>query len=347
MPDYSLSGSPDIAIIGATGAVGQTILKILEEREFPYQDLVPVASERSKGKKVQTDDGPKKIVTLGEVDWSGVDLALMSAGSDLSASATPELVEEEVLVVDNSSAFRLRDGTPLVVPEVNWSPEVLDRNPIANPNCSATQLVMVLKPILDQFGLEYCSVATYQSVSGAGGGAVEEFKQQKNRDGESSESHTPTEQFRDPIPGNVLPFIPHGKSDGVSFGDHTGEEKKVKAESRKILREPDLRISVTCARVPVEVCHAQAIHLSLSIPNPEPASIRACLQKFPGVVPVEDENQANYPQPRNRAGTDPVFVGRIRRDPDLENGIALWSVGDNLRKGAALNTVQIAEHFLK
>jgi len=346
----TLANEPAVAVVGATGAVGQTIVSILEERDFPISDFYPVASERSAGTSVSLNDTDETVTTPGDTPWSEIDLALVSAGSDLSKQLAPDLVREDVLVVDNSSAFRMDPNTPLVVPEVNWSEDVRGANPIANPNCSASQLVMVLKPLLDQFGLERVIVTTFQSVSGAGGQAMEEFEQQRaaeaGENGENVEPFTPTSEFRDPINRNVLPFIPHGSGSEVSFGEATGEEKKVVQETQKILDRPDLDMSVTCARIPVSVCHAEAVHLSLEDRPFKLEDVRRTLAGFDGVKPVEDGDTADYPQPLEAEGRDPVYVGRLRKDEGLPGGLALWCVGDNLRKGAALNTVQIAERFL-
>ncbi len=343
----TLPNQPEVAVVGATGAVGRTIIDILEERHFPISGFVPVASERSAGETLDLNGTEETVQTPGNVNWSDIDLALVSAGSDLSKQLAPELVRNEVLVVDNSSAFRMDPDTPLVVPEVNWSEEVRNANPIANPNCSASQLVMVLKPLLDQFGLERVVVTTYQSVSGAGGQALDEFEEQTSKSDSDGGNFSPTSEFRDPIHRNVLPFIPHGSDTEVPFGEATGEEAKVVQETQKILNEPELEISVTCARIPVSVCHAEAVHLSLEDRNFSLSDVLETLSEFPGVQPVEDGTRADYPQPINAAGRDPVFVGRLRKDHGLPGGLALWCVGDNLRKGAALNTVQIAEHFLE
>ena len=344
---HELPEHPVVAVVGSTGAVGTNIIEILEERDFPFEDLVPVASERSAGKKQSVRGEQKTIQTPDQVDWASVDLALVSAGSDLSKQLAPQLVEQNVVVVDNSSTFRMNENTPLVVPEVNWSESVRNANPIANPNCSASQLVMALKPLQDEFGLNRVFVSTYQSVSGAGGRALEEFEEQREQNmWDNASDFEPTSEFRDPIDQNVLPFISHSGDAEVSFGEGTGEENKVVAETRKILGDPDLDISVTCARIPVPICHAEAVHVDLDTSSFDLSEVLDAFDEFPGVIAVEDGQSADYPQPVEVAGQDPVHVGRVRTDEAMEGGLAFWCVGDNLRKGAALNTVQIAEKFL-
>lgn len=344
---HELPEQPVVAVVGATGAVGSTILDVLAERSFPYTELIPVASERSAGNTLDIQGNQKTVQTIRDVDWASVDLALVSAGSDLSREIAPDLVRKDALVVDNSSAFRMEDDTPLVVPEVNWTERFRESNPIANPNCSTSQLVMALKPLEDAFGLNRVMVATYQSVSGAGGRALDQFEEQQEQNmWENASEFEPTSEFRDPIDKNVLPFISHSSGTEVPFGEGTGEETKVMKETRKILGRESLPVSVTCARIPVPICHAEAVHVSLDSPSFDLQEVLEAFQAFPGVTAVEDGERASYPQPVNVAGQDPVFVGRVRKDAGLPNGLAFWCVGDNLRKGAALNTVQIAEQFL-
>lgn len=344
---HKLPEHPVVAVVGSTGAVGTTIIDILEDRSFPFDQLLPVASERSAGKTQSVRGEQKTIQTPDQIDWASVDLALVSAGSDLSQRLAPDLVDQNVVMVDNSSAFRMNEETPLVVPEVNWTSSVLEANPIANPNCSASQLVMTLKPLQDEFGLNEVFVSTYQSVSGAGGRALDEFEEQKQQNmWENASEFEPTSEFRDPIDQNVLPFISHSGTAEVDFGEGTGEEKKVIAETKKILGDPELRISVTCARIPVPVCHAEAVHVALDTTSFDLPEVLQAFDDFPGVKAVEDGDNADYPQPVDVAGQDPVYVGRVRKDDARKGGLAFWCVGDNLRKGAALNTVQIAENFL-
>lgn len=345
MTASTLPEQPNIAVVGATGAVGTTIFRILAEREFPYNRVTAVASAASRGETLEWQDGALTVRTVEDVNWKEMDLALMSAGSTLSTEVTPSLREKGVRIIDNSSAHRLKEGIPLVVPEINWQSSIREKSVIANPNCSATQLTMGLAPLENELGLHSVSVSTYQSVSGAGGRALEAYRRQRGHEQSESEEKEMEDVFRDPIDEQILPLIPHGKGDEVSFGAETGEEMKVREETRKILFRPDLSISVTCARVPVPVSHAQAVHLSLEEKAPDLEYIHSLFDAWPGVEPVE-KGEADYTLPGEARGTDPVYVGRLRRDPGRKNGIALWTVSDNLRKGAALNTVQIAERLL-
>ena len=326
-----------VAVVGATGAVGSTMLEVMRERGFPASEVVPFASERSAGRTIRHGDEELAVQALSEEAIQGFDLALFSAGSARSEEWAPRFVEAGAVVVDNSSFWRMADGVPLVVAEVN--PEALDghRGIVANPNCSAMQLVVALKPILDAAGLERVIVSTYQSVSGTGQQAVDELRAQTNSIVEAGEAGAP-EVYPHQIAFNVIPQVETFKEGD----DHTTEERKVMAETRKILGRDDIRISVTCARVPVYRGHSESVNVETREPL-TPDECRELLSEAPGVVVVDDPANALYPLAIDAAGRDEVLVGRIRRDPSHDRCLNLWVVGDNLRKGAATNAVQVAE----
>jgi aspartate-semialdehyde dehydrogenase len=328
-----------VAVVGATGAVGTTMLSLLRERRFPAREVVPFASARSAGR---TMDGGLRVRELrDEAELSGFDLALFSAGSGTSREWAPRFVSQGAVVVDNSSGWRMEPDVPLVVAEVN--PEALEghRGIIANPNCSAMQALVVLKPIHDAVGLERIVFCSYQSTSGTGARAVQELKEQARAILQDAEPPTPA-VYPHPIAFNVLPQVETFK-DG---DDYTTEERKVIAESRKILGLPDLRITATCARVPVMNCHSEALNVETR-EDLSPEACRELLAGAPGVVVVDDPARGRYPMACEVAGRDEVFVGRIRRDESNPRTLNLWVVGDNLRKGAATNAVQIAELLLE
>jgi aspartate-semialdehyde dehydrogenase len=326
-----------VAVVGATGAVGSTKLRLLRERRFPADEVVAFASERSAGREL---DGSLVVRALTD-DLDGFDLALFSAGSGTSREWAPRFVEHGAVVVDNSSCWRMEPDVPLVVTEVN--PEAVDEHQgiIANPNCSAMQALVVLKPIHDAAGLERIVFSSYQSASGTGARAVQELKDQ---------AHAMLHEMEPPAPAvyphriafNVLPQVETFK-DG---DDYTTEERKVIAESRKILGLPDLRITATCARVPVMNCHSETLNVETR-GDLSPDACRELLARAPGVVVVDDPAAGRYPLASEAAGRDEVFVGRIRRDESNPRTLNLWVVGDNLRKGAATNAIQIAELLLQ
>jgi aspartate-semialdehyde dehydrogenase len=323
-----------VAVVGATGAVGTTMLALLRERGFPAAEIVPFASERSAGK----DLGGLTVRALtAEADIAGFDLALFSAGSSISREWAPRFVEHGAVVVDNSSCWRMEPDVPLVVAEVN--PEAIDEHHgiIANPNCSAMQALVVLKPIHDAAGLERIVFSSYQSTSGTGARAVEELTDQAHAILHGIEPPEPS-VYPHRIAFNVLPQVETFK-DG---DDYTTEERKVIAESRKILRLPSLRITATCVRVPVMVCHSESINVETR-DDLSPDACRSLLAAAPGVVVVDDPASARYPLASEVEGRDEVFVGRIRRDESNPRTLNMWVVGDNLRKGAATNAIQIAE----
>jgi aspartate-semialdehyde dehydrogenase len=326
-----------VAVVGATGAVGSTILGVMRERGFPASEIVPFASERSAGRTIDHGDADLRVRTLSEEAIRGFDLALFSAGSEVSEQWVPRFADAGAVVIDNSSFWRMKDGVPLVVAEVN--PEALDssRGIVANPNCSTMQMVVALKPILDAAGIERIVVSTYQSVSGTGQRAVEELHDQSRAVIEAEELGAP-HVYPHQIAFNVLPQVESFR-DG---DDHTTEERKMMAETRKILGRDDIGISATCARVPVYTGHSESVNVQTRDPL-TPEACRELLAAAPGIVVLDDPAAGIYPLAIEAAGRDDVLVGRIRQDPSHERCLNLWVVGDNLRKGAATNAVQLAE----
>ena len=326
-----------VAVVGATGAVGSTMLGILRERSFPADEVVPFASERSAGRSIDWGDLDLTVQPLAEDSIHGFDIALFSAGSIVSAEWAPKFANAGAVVVDNSSQWRMHADVPLVVSEVN--PESLDghRGLVANPNCTTMQMVLALKPILDAAGIERVVMSSYQAVSGTGQRAVDELHRQTEAVVEAQELPAP-KVYPHQIAFNVLPQVETFK-DG---DDHTTEERKCMRETRKILGREDIGVSATCARVPVYTGHS----VSANVQTREPLSPEECrdvLAAAPGVTVVDDPANALYPLAIDAAGRDDVLVGRIRRDASHERCLNLWVVGDNLRKGAATNAVQVAE----
>jgi aspartate-semialdehyde dehydrogenase len=326
-----------VAVVGATGAVGSTMLGVMRERSFPADEVVPFASERSAGRRIDFGDADLTVQPLTEDGIRDFDIALFSAGSGVSEEWAPRFAEAGAVAVDNSSQWRMSEDVPLVVAEVN--PEALDSHSgiVANPNCSTMQMVVALKPILDAVGIERIVVSTYQSVSGTGQRAVEELHDQSSAVLEADELPKPT-VYPHQIAFNVLPQVETFK-DG---DDYTTEERKMMRETMKILAAPDIGISATCARVPVYTGHSESINVQTR-EELTPEDCRTLLAKAPGVVVVDDPANGLYPLPIDAAGRDDVLVGRIRRDDSAERCLNLWVVGDNLRKGAATNAVQVAE----
>ncbi len=332
----------DVAVVGATGAVGEAMLSILEERKFPIRNLYPLASERSAGSKVMFNNKPVTVGNLAEFDFTKAQIGLFSAGGSISAEFAPKAGAAGCVVIDNTSHFRYDDDIPLVVPEVN--PERIadykNRNIIANPNCSTIQMLVALKPIRDAVGLKRISVATYQAVSGTGKEAIEELARQT---AELLNGREPTcEVYPRQIAFNALPHI-----DVFMDNGYTKEEMKMNWETRKIFGDDSIEVSATCVRIPVFYGHSEAVQIE----TVEPISaeeVRALLVKAPGVKVVDERKDGGYPTAvHESAGQDAVFVGRIRQDISFANGINLWVVADNVRKGAALNSVQIAEELIK
>ncbi len=322
-----------VAVVGATGAVGTTMLAVLEERGFPAGEVVPFASERSAGGEV----AGRTVRALSPAAIEGFDLALFSAGSSVSREWAPRFAQAGAVVVDNSSQWRMDPEVPLVVSEVN--PEALDghRGIVANPNCTTMQMVVALKPLHDAAGIERLILSSYQSVSGTGAKAVEELETQTHMILHEMQPPAPT-VYPHQIAFNVLPHV-ESFADG---DDYTTEERKVIRETRKILDEPELAISATCVRVPVLNCHSESINLELR-EDLDPDRARELLAAAPGVVVVDEPAQGRYPLALDASGRDDVLVGRVRRDPSRPHTLNLWVVADNLRKGAATNAVQVAE----
>jgi aspartate-semialdehyde dehydrogenase len=334
----SANGSYRVGVLGATGAVGSTILEVLAERRFPAAEVVPLASERSAGKRVAFGASELEVRALSEESIQGLDLVLSSAGGAVSSEWAPRIVEAGGVVVDNTSYWRMHDDVPLVVAEVNPEAAETHRGLIANPNCTTMAMVMALAPIHRAAGIERLVVSTYQSVSGTGRRAVDELLGQSRAvlDGEEATA----EVYPHRIAFNVVPQVERFK-DG---DDYTTEERKVMAETRKILgvTEDELRISATCVRVPVITGHSESVNVQTREPL-SPEACRELLAGAPGVVVVDAPGEGIYPMAIDVAGRDDVLVGRIRRDPSHERCLNLWVVGDNLRKGAATNAVQVAE----
>jgi aspartate-semialdehyde dehydrogenase len=326
-----------VAVVGATGAVGSTILGVMRERSFPADEIVPFASERSAGRTIDYGDRDLTVVALSDEAIQGFDLALFSAGSATSKDWAPRFADAGATVVDNSSQWRMHDDVPLVVSEVN--PEALEqhRGIVANPNCTTMQTVVALKPILDAAGIERLIMSSYQAVSGTGQRAVDELHRQAEAVIEAYEVPPPV-VYPHQIAFNVLPQVETFK-DG---DDYTTEERKCMHETRKILGRDDIGVSATCVRVPVYTGHSVSANVQTR-DSMSPEECREVLSGAPGVVVVDDPADGIYPTALDAAGRDDVLVGRIRRDPSDERCLNLWIVGDNLRKGAATNAVQVAE----
>ena len=327
-----------IALIGATGAVGQVFLRILEERNFPASDIRLCASERSFGKKIKVR-GEKLIVEEATPQLlSEVDFVFISASGSVSRQMAPLAVDQGAIVIDKSSAFRMDPTVPLVVPEINPGDLHDHHGIIASPNCTTTPMVMALKPLNEANPAKRIVAASYQSVTGTGASAAEELLAQSRDvlDGKDASMNVYPHQ----IAFNVLPHVEEFLENG-----YTTEEMKMQNETRKILHAPDLKVSTTCVRVPVMVSHAEAINVEFTDPI-SPGEVREILSTMPGVRVVDDPQANVYPMPVQSEGEDDVFVGRIRKDISLDNGIAMWLTCDNLRKGAALNAIQIAEEML-
>ena len=328
----------NVAVVGATGNVGTTMLEVLAERGIPIASLRAMASSRSAGSEVTCGEHTVVVEELATADPSGIDVALFSAGGGTALEHAPRFAEAGAIVIDNSSAFRMDSAVPLVVPEVNAEAlDTLPRGIVANPNCSTIQLVVALKPIHDMYGLDRVSVTTMQSTSGTGHAAMQELEHQARI--VMGVGVDDPEVYPHPIAFNVLPHCDSFADDG-----YTKEELKLVNESRKILGLPDLRVVATCTRVPVFIGHSESVHLELRDPA-DPVQVQALLASAPGVELVDDPASNEYPMPRDAAGRDEVFVGRVRRDPSVpeDKGIALFVVADNLRKGAATNAVQVLE----
>jgi len=337
-----MSKTVDVAVVGATGAVGETMLAILEQRNFPVGKLYALASERSAGSTVMFKGRPIMVENLADFDFSKTQIGLFSPGASVSAIYAPKAGKAGCIVVDNTSQFRYDDDIPLVVPEVN--PQAIaqykNRGIIANPNCSTIQMLVALKPIYDAVGIERINVCTYQAVSGTGKEAIEELANQtaKLLNGTPAECKVYPKQ----IAFNVLPHIDVFQDNG-----YTKEEMKMVWETQKIMGDKNIQVNPTCVRVPVFYGHSEAVHIETR-EKITAEQARKLLSKAPGVKVMDKREPGGYPTPvGDAAGEDPVFVGRIREDISHPRGLNLWVVSDNVRKGAALNSIQIAEELLK
>ncbi len=326
-----------VAVVGATGNVGREMLQILSDRQFPVSDVVALASERSAGQQVSFgEDQVLKVQSLDKFDFKGTDIVLSSAGAKVSAAFAPRAASAGAVIIDNTSQFRMDPDVPLVVPEVN--PQAIagytKRNIIANPNCSTIQMVVALKPLHDIAKINRVVVATYQSVGGAGKEGMDELFNQTR--GVYMNQALEKKKFTKQIAFNVIPHIDVFMQDGF-----TKEEWKMTVETKKIL-DPNINVVATCVRVPVFIGHSEAVNIEFER-DISVEEVRAALRAAPGVTVVDHRADEGYVTPLEVAGEDDVYVSRIRKDPTVKNGIVLWVVGDNLRKGAALNAVQIAE----
>ncbi|MDF2548476.1 MAG: aspartate-semialdehyde dehydrogenase [Anaerosolibacter sp.] len=321
----------NLAVVGATGMVGRTFLKVLEERDFPFDQLYVFASAKSAGEKVTCKGIEYTVQELTEASFDGdIDIALFSAGGDISKKFAPIAASKGVIVVDNSSAWRMDQNVPLVVPEVNPQDIAWNKGIIANPNCSTIQAVVALKPLHDKYGIKRIIYSTYQSVSGTGVKGVQDLE-------EGLSGNDLLLAYPHPIAHNCLPHI-----DVFLENGYTKEEMKMIEETKKILGDYNLKITATTVRVPVFNSHSESINLELEKPF-EVNDVRELLKNSPGIVLQDDPSANVYPLARSAAGTDDVYVGRIRRDESTENGLNMWVVADNIRKGAATNAIQVAE----
>jgi len=336
-----------VAVVGATGAVGQQMIETLQKRSFPIGEISLLSSSRSAGKEIEFN-GEKVIVQEARPEsFEGVDIALFSAGGSISKKLAPEAVKRGAIVVDNTSAFRMDENVPLVVPEVNESDLHGHNGIIANPNCSTIQMVAALEPIREAFGLKKVVVSTYQAVSGAGAAAIEEL-------------HTQTEAILNneaakavilPVKGaekhyqiafNAIPQIDVFTENGFTY-----EEMKMINETKKIMHMPELKVSATCVRLPIAVGHSESVYIEIDQEGVTAEQIQTLLRNAPGIVLQDNPSQQEYPMPADCVGKNDVFVGRIRKDLDEDKGFHMWVVSDNLLKGAAWNSVQIAESLVR
>ena len=337
-----MSSTYDIAVVGATGAVGEAMLSILEEREFPVGKLYPLASERSAGGSVIFRNRAHRVENLADFDFFQVKIALFSAGGEVSAEYAPKAAAAGCVVIDNTSHFRYQEDIPLIVPEVN--PEAIsgyrNHNIIANPNCSTIQMLVALKPLHDAASIRRITVSTYQAVSGAGMKGVKELADQTAR--LLNAKPVEADVFSKQIAFNVIPHIDRFEENG-----YTREEMKMVWETRKILGDDSIQVNPTCVRVPVFYGHSESVSIETE-KQLTATDARELLENAPGVTILDEQEEGGYPTPvGDCSGQDEVFVGRIREDISCERGLNLWIVSDNVRKGAALNSIQIAELLIK
>ena len=331
-----------VAVVGATGAVGEQMLQTLERLNFPIESLLPLSSKRSAGKKVTFKGEELTVQEAVPESFEGIQLALFSAGGGVSQELAPEAVKRGAIVVDNTSAFRMDEGVPLVVPEVNETDLLEHKGIISNPNCSTIQMVAALEPLRKKFGLKRIIVSTYQAVSGAGVNAVNEMYEQSRQvmDGEDINPEilpAGGDKKHYQIAFNAIPQIDKFQENGYTF-----EEMKMIDETKKIMHDDSLKVAATCVRLPVESGHSESVYIELDTENVSVAQLQEALKEVPGINLQDDPSQQIYPMASTAAGKDDIFVGRIRKDLDSKTGFHLWIVADNLLKGAALNSVQIA-----
>jgi aspartate-semialdehyde dehydrogenase len=329
----------NLAIVGATGMVGREFIKVIEQRKFHYSSIRLYASDHSAGKKLFVNHEALEVKETNQNSFDNVEIALFSAGTEISKQYSPIAVRSGAVVIDNSAAFRMEPDIPLVIPEVNVDDIKKHKGIISNPSCSTIQMVVALNPLHKVNPIKRITVATYQSVSGTGAAAMEELTSQSKLilEGHSAVPHVYPHQ----IAFNLLPEI-----DVFMDNGYTKEEWKMVEETRKIMHAPDIAISATCVRVPVFIGHSEAIHVEFTNPI-SPVEASEILVQSPGVRVLDDIGVSLYPQPWSAVGSDDVFIGRIRRDASHTNGLVMWVVADNIRKGAALNAVQIAEEIVK
>ncbi len=329
----------NVAVVGATGMVGNEMLRVLAQRQFPSERVIALASERSKGLTVPYNGSSLKVEELSEAAFKGIDVALFAASGDIALMYGPVAAESGALVIDNSSAWRMKENVPLVVPEVNGDDISDNEGIIANPNCCAIPLTVALNPLKKMAGLERVLVSTYQSASGAGRALVDELEEQTKAIADGKEP--PVAAYPYQLAYNVVPGGWRLEADG-----YNEEEVKIVNETRKILHDPELRITATCVRVPVPIGHGESVFIETT-EKITADDARTLLGNAPGIVVQDDPHARLYPTPHDVAGKDEVYVGRIREDASTRHGLLLWIVSDNLRKGAALNAVQIAEQAIE
>lgn len=323
-----------VAVVGVTGVVGTVLLKLLEEREFPVSEIIPVASEKSVGNKIMFKGQDYKIISLNEAVKMKPDIALFSAGGSISLEWAPKFAENGTRVVDNSSAWRMDSTKKLIVSEVNSKALTKEDFIIANPNCSTMQMLVVLAPLHEKYKIKRLVISTYQSVSGTGKDAIDQLEGERN-------SVNSLKVYPYSIDQNLLPHCDVFEKDG-----YTKEENKLINETQKILNDKSIQITSTAVRVPIEICHGESVNIEFE-KEFEIEHIFEILGEAPGLIVEDDPDNNKYPMPINSANKDEVFVGRIRRDFSIKSGLNLWIVADNLRKGAATNTIQIAEKLIE
>ena len=337
----------NVAVVGATGAVGQQMIKTLESRDFPISNLTLLSSKRSAGTKVTYKEKEVVVQEATPDSFKGIDIALFSAGGGVSKSLAPHAVEHGAIVVDNTSAFRMAEDVPLVVKEVNEEDLHNHKGIIANPNCSTIQMVVALQPLKEKYGLSKVLVSTYQAVSGSGAAAVEELYSQSKAilNDEAFEPNilpVKSDKKHYQIAFNAIPQIDVFTENGFTY-----EEMKMINETKKIMHDQDLKVAATCVRIPVPTGHSESVYFELDRDDITVEDIKEMLSNAPGIILQDDINNQVYPMPADSVGSNDVFVGRIRKDIDTPNGFHMWVVSDNLLKGAAWNSVQIAESLVK